>query len=46
VGLKAPVDYTVINGQVAVENGRLVNVDEERLVYEAEREVTRYLDSL
>ncbi len=46
VGLKAPVDYTVVNGQVAVENGRLVNVDEERLVYEAEREVTRYLDGL
>ena len=43
VGLKGPVDYTVVDGKIVVENGRLVNVDEEKLVIEAEREIARYL---
>ena len=29
VGLGGPVDYTVVNGRVIVENGRLSRVDEE-----------------
>lgn len=46
VGLKGAVDYTVVNGQVTVENGRLINIDEEKLSFEAEKEITRYLKSL
>jgi len=43
VGLKAPVDYTVVNGRVAVRSGRLTGVDEERLAEQANREAARYL---
>ncbi|MCD7753279.1 MAG: 8-oxoguanine deaminase [Clostridiales bacterium] len=43
VGLKGPVDYTVVNGQVTVERGRLVGVDEERLAWDARRKVAEYL---
>ena len=46
VGLKGPVDYTVVNGRVTVEKGRLVTADEERLVREAETELKRYLGDL
>lgn len=35
VGLKASVDYTIINGNVVVRDGRLTTVDEEKIVYEA-----------
>jgi len=43
VGLRGPVDYTVVNGAVTVERGRLALVDEERLSAAAAREVRRYL---
>ncbi len=43
VGLKAPVDYTVVHGRVVVERGRLAGVDEEALAFDAAREVKRYL---
>ena len=43
VGLKGPVDYTVVNGRVTVENGRLAGIDEEKLAADAEREVSRYM---
>lgn len=43
VGLKGPVDYTVVNGQVTVRKGRLTGVDEEALAAEANRETKRYL---
>ncbi|MCI9001621.1 MAG: 8-oxoguanine deaminase [Oscillibacter sp.] len=46
VGLKQPVDYTVINGAVTVEKGRLTSIDEETLFQEADREINRYLSSL
>ncbi len=46
VGLKGPVDYTVVNGRVTVDKGRLVSADEEKLVWKAEREVNRYLSAL
>jgi len=44
VGVKGPVDYTVVNGRVTVRGGRIVGVDEEALVREAEQEVRRYLN--
>ena len=43
VGVKGPVDYTVVNGRVTVENGRLTGIDEEKVVRDAEQEVRRYL---
>lgn len=46
VGLKSPVDYTIINGQVTVENGSLTGLDEEKLVYESKKELSRYLSQL
>ena len=35
VGLKGSVDYTVVNGEIVVKEGRLVRVDEERTVEKA-----------
>ena len=43
VGLKAPVDYTFVHGKMAVKEGRLVGVDEEKLFREASEKVKRYL---
>lgn len=43
VGLKGAVDYTIVNGEVAVENGRLARVDEEKLSFEAGEQVKKYL---
>ena len=44
VGFKGSVDYTIVNGRVVVKDGRLVNVDEEKLVREANRSVQAYLN--
>ena len=46
VGFKQPVDCTVIRGRITVENGKLTGIDEERLVRDAEREVSRYLNNI
>jgi cytosine/adenosine deaminase-related metal-dependent hydrolase len=35
VGLKRPVDYTIVNGNVTVRNGRLVNLDEQEIAQKA-----------
>ena len=43
VGLKGAVDYTIVNGEVAVENGKLARVDEEKLSFEAGEQVKKYL---
>mgnify|MGYP002703997705 CR=1 FL=1 len=43
MGLKGPVDYTVVDGRVTVRKGRLTGVDEEALADEANREAKRYL---
>ena len=43
VGLRAPVDYTVVNGKVTVRNGKLVNLDEEKAAREAAALVRDYL---
>lgn len=46
VGLKGPVDYTVVHGRVTVRGGRLANLDEERLAAEARRKCDQYLSGL
>ena len=43
VGLKGPVDYTVVKGRVVVREGRLTGVDEEKAVREARTAVSAYL---
>ena len=43
VGLRGPVDYTVVNGRIVVREGRLVTVDEERLSEAANRKCAEYL---
>ena len=44
VGFKGSVDYTIVNGRVVVKDGRLVNVDEDKLVREGNRSVQAYLN--
>lgn len=44
VGLKGSVDYTVVNGSVVVKDGRLVHVDEDKLIEKANQTVTNYLN--
>lgn len=43
VGLKGSVDYTIVNGKMVVENGHLVNIDEEKFISEGRKSVTDYL---
>ena len=43
VGVRGPVDYTVVHGRVTVEGGRLTTVDEEQLAREAEVKCRAYL---
>ncbi len=43
VGLKGPVDYTIVNGNVTVRNGHLLGVDEEELAFSANAQVKKYL---
>ncbi len=44
VGVRGPVDYTVVHGRVTVEHGRLAAVDEARLAREAEAKCRAYLN--
>ena len=43
VGVRGPVNVTVVNGEVVVENGRLVTVDEEKIAEQAGKVCARYL---
>lgn len=43
VGIRGPVDYTVVQGRVTVEGGHLVTVDEARLAREADAKCRAYL---
>lgn len=43
VGVKGAVEYTIVNGRVTVRNGRLAGIDEEKLAYESNKCVERYL---
>ena len=44
VGLRAPVDYTVVNGRFTVENGRLCTIDEPVVAEKAAAVCNRYLE--
>lgn len=44
VGLKSSVDYTVVNGNVVVKEGKLTGMDEEKVTEEANALVTDYLN--
>ena len=43
VGVRGPVDYTVVNGKVTVEHGRLTTIDEEKIAFQANRKCDAYL---
>nr|WP_326184781.1 8-oxoguanine deaminase [uncultured Oscillibacter sp.] len=43
VGLRGPVDYTVVHGKVVVREGHLVTIDEERVAEDARRCCRAYL---
>ncbi len=46
VGLSGSVDYTIVNGQVTVEQGRLKNMDETELFEQSHQKIKEYLDVL
>ena len=41
VGYKGKTAYTIVNGQIVVKDGRLVNIDEDELVEKANAEAAR-----
>ncbi|MBN1044294.1 MULTISPECIES: 8-oxoguanine deaminase [unclassified Clostridium] len=43
VGIKGNVDYTIVSGEVVVKEGKLVNIDEEKITYEANKSVERLI---
>ena len=43
VGVRGPVDYTVVNGKITVREGRLACIDEEKLARDAQAKCTEYL---
>ncbi|WP_105614984.1 8-oxoguanine deaminase [Vallitalea okinawensis] len=43
VGIKHPVDYTIINGEVIVKDGYLTRIDEEKIAAEAKAEFRDFI---
>ncbi|OCT15928.1 8-oxoguanine deaminase [Paenibacillus pectinilyticus] len=43
VGLKRAVDYTIVNGRIVVENGRLTGADEEKLFTACQASYERFI---
>lgn len=46
VGLRGPVDYTIVHGKITVAQGRLTGVDESTLAQTAAKACGRYLSAL
>ena len=44
VGVRGPVDYTVVNGRITVREGRLARIDEEETAREARMVCEKYLE--
>ena len=44
VGLKGAVDYTVVNGRVVVQEGRLIGIEEEKVTEKANAAVKHYIE--
>ena len=44
IGWKGSVDYTIVNGKVVVEKGRLITIDEEKMYRLADETENKYLD--
>ena len=43
VGFSGAVDYTVVNGRITVEHGKLTMIDEEKLFFYSKRKIEKYL---
>ncbi len=43
VGVRGPVDYTIIHGRITVQDGHLVRADEGRIAAEAQEKCRKYL---
>ena len=43
VGVRGPVDYTVVNGKITVRDGRLVTIDEPLAAEAARKKCAAYL---
>ena len=43
VGIRGAVDYTVIDGEITVDHGRITGIDEEKITEDSRRELRRYL---
>jgi cytosine/adenosine deaminase-related metal-dependent hydrolase len=43
VGIKGNVDYTIVDGKVVVKNGILVNIDEEKIYYESDTILKKFI---
>jgi cytosine/adenosine deaminase-related metal-dependent hydrolase len=46
VGVRGPVDYTIVHGRVTVKNGRLTGIDEESVAHLARETCDRYLAAM
>lgn len=46
VGVRGPVDYTIVHGRVTVKNGRLTGIDEESVAHLARETCGRYLAAM
>ncbi|MFD0694551.1 hypothetical protein ACFQZT_10650 [Paenibacillus sp. GCM10027628] len=43
IGLKRPVNYTIVNGRSVVENGKLAGLDEKELFVECQQSFERFI---